>query len=181
MAIALGPMRSSSATPTTGGSVGGTVFRDYDANGTKAATEPGEPGIDVSVTCVSDSGADTTIGTADDVYGSAVTTTSGATGAWSVTTSGSPCRVEFSIPAAKNYLRSGAAGRTSVQFVSAPSASVNFGVNNPADYCQQNPTLAATCFRFGPVDGAHAAEGAVHTFPDVASTTGDTPANGGTI
>ena len=178
LVVVVGQGQPGSATATTGGVVSGTVFRDYDANGTKAATEPGEPGITVSVTCVSDSGPDSTIGTADDVYGAAVPATSAADGTWSATTTGSPCRVEFTIPAAKSYLKPGAAGGTSVQFSAAPATGVDFGVNDPADYCQQNPTLATTCFQYGPVTGANSASGAIHTFPNTAS--GDSPTIGGT-
>jgi hypothetical protein len=115
----------------------GTAFRDYNQNGTKDTLEPGFGGITV---------------TGFDLAGVAVgTATSGPTGAYSLTVSnGGAIRVEFSgWPAYVKPGPQGSGSGTTQQFVdtaSLPSGGVNFGVASPADYCQNNPKLALSCF-----------------------------------
>ncbi len=147
-----------SAAPTGSGTISGDgfsgaprsgVFRDIDADGTWDAGEPGQSGITVSATCVSDDGTEAS--SFDDTYAPAATTTTTADG--SFTLSGANvrglCRVEFSIPAAlQTFLQPGvsATGVASpnsagsfVQFVDARlNPTVTASVNNPADYT--NPT-----------------------------------------
>ena len=152
---------------STSGTVSGLVYRDYDNNGVRDALEPGEDGIEVRVF-----DAD-----GDLVGGPAV---SAATGAYSISVSGArstAARVEFTLPAAKSFLRSGPgagsgtnASGTSVQFVTMDDATVDFGVHNPAEYCQDNPTMVTGCFVFGdPVDGTGAALAHLRSFPYDAS------------
>ncbi|MGQ9887767.1 MAG: SdrD B-like domain-containing protein [Aggregatilineales bacterium] len=121
-------------------SLGGTVFRDYDASGNRGPREPGVAGIAV-----------TAFGADGNVIASAVT---GAGGQYTLAglPEGAEVRVEFTgLPA---YLRSGPAGsqnNTSVAFVTcAPGApALDFGVNNPGHYCQQNPNVATSCYVIG--------------------------------
>jgi len=121
-------------------SLSGTVFRDYDASGSRGPREPGVAGITV-----------TAFGADGSVVASVVT---GAGGQYTLAglPQGVEVRVEFTgLPA---YLRSGPAGsqnNTSVTFVTcAPGApALDFGVNNPGHYCQQNPNVATSCFVIG--------------------------------
>ena len=64
-----------------------------------------------------------------------------------------------------SYLQPGSYGtdsETSVAFVSGDSTGVDFGVNNPADYCQSNPYVATTCYTAGdPLDPSNVGEPAL--------------------
>ena len=124
----------------------GTVFQDFNSNGirdtsgisgTTPAIDNGIGGVLVSVFAV----------------GSAlpITTNTSATGLYTVTglTSGAAYRIEFSnLPA--NFVPAfhgsgvGSSSGTSVQFVTAGSSKVDFGINRPCDYCQDKPMIAAT-------------------------------------
>ncbi|MEM8862470.1 MAG: SdrD B-like domain-containing protein, partial [Chloroflexota bacterium] len=77
-----------------------------------------------------------------------------------------PLRLEMTgLP---NYLQPGSNGtdsETSVTFVSADSAGIDFGVNNPVDYCQSNPLVVTTCFVSGEYNGLNAGETALVSFP----------------
>jgi uncharacterized repeat protein (TIGR01451 family) len=115
----------------------GVVYRDYNANGARDAQEPGVPGIAVS---------------AFDDNGSRVGfTLTGVDGKYSLFLPANvKYRLEFtSIP---DYLQPGAVGNqteATVAFITAPSSNVNVGLNNPADYCQENPELGSACYIFG--------------------------------
>ena len=116
---------------------GGHVFRDYNANGARDTAEPGVPGIIVSAY------------NADD-YRVAYDITD-AWGEYNLyLPAGEDYRLEFTgIP---DYLQPGAVGNdteATVAFVTAPAAGVNVGLNNPADYCQDNPELGTPCYLFG--------------------------------
>lgn len=125
---------------TSFGQVTGTVFNDFNYNGTKDATasltEVGLAGVTV---------------TAYDATGASVSTISSATGSYSfpnsgVTASGKKLRIEFTnYP---SFTNSGVSGGTSVQFVSAGASAtnLNFGVSYPNDYCQTNPNMVTPCY-----------------------------------
>jgi hypothetical protein len=113
------------------GSISGTVFRDFNANGVWDANEPGIGGI--VVTAVSDTG-DTQ------------TTTTDPDGSYTLPTlSGNDARVEFTLPTdgSLDFLQPGAAGGTTVQFVSIASdiSNVDAGFNNPAQYSVAAPKV----------------------------------------
>ncbi|MGD9702729.1 MAG: SdrD B-like domain-containing protein [Acidimicrobiia bacterium] len=125
-----------------GGAITGTVFRDSNVDGVFDAGEVGTAGVTVE---------------AFDADGDPVgTATSLADGTFTLTVAGAATtaiRVEFSgLPA---YLRSGPLGPdsgSSVQFATLGDTGVDFGVTNPAEFCQENPTLATNCFSAGPND-----------------------------
>jgi hypothetical protein len=137
-------------TALAAGNVTGTVFQDFNGNGVKDAVEPGLGGITV---------------TAYNAAGTAVATTTSSTtvatlGQYTLNLSavanGTALRVEFTGAAA--YLKSGPEGTaagtsgSSVQFVTsaaAGSANINYGVNNPGNYCQAAPRLATNSFAQG--------------------------------
>ncbi|MBK6480870.1 MAG: DUF11 domain-containing protein [Saprospiraceae bacterium] len=113
------------------GGISGTVFRDFNGDGIKQAGEPLVPGVTV---------------TAFDATGSpcgSTTTTSGSVPNYSIMTCTGQVRVEFTINSTTDCLNplldftstNGGAYGSSVQFVNASlMPTVNFALNNPADY-----------------------------------------------
>ncbi len=121
--------------------VSGTVFKDFNANGTKenSATfnEVGMSGVvviatkpDGSTLAVSYSGG----GTATDNSGG-YTVSGGTLG---------QIRLEFVFPDNYTFASSGASGGTTVMFPTA--ATQNLAVNYPTDYSDANPLLAAPMY-----------------------------------
>ena len=111
--------------------ISGTVFRDFNANGTKESAEPLVAGILVKAYDVSGiqcGTTQTTISTTAPNY-----TISGCSG---------QVRIEFEIPTSACQLSngidysglSGSAYGTSVQFVSSSASNVNFAVQYPSEY-----------------------------------------------
>ncbi len=182
---------SAQGAPVSGGNVTVSVFRDYNANGTKDATGTGEPGlgaVKVVASCVTDTGADGVVGTPDDTRVSSSGVTDAA-GALTLAVSGSPCRLEASpdatMPAAlAAALRPGAAGKTNVQFVNAGDSAL-FSFNIPTDFCQTRAKLAMNCFTFADNSAAsRSAGGNLHVFDEDAtaiSITADSRATAGQI
>jgi hypothetical protein len=132
---------AASAADCGGSAVTGTAFRDYNANGTRDALEPGIGGIVV---------------TATGANGSSVTCTTIAGGTYGIDPPGGfPARIEFALPAGGSlgFLSPGPAGlgsRTTVTFVAAPSTGVDVGFVNPAEYCgASTPELISACPAFG--------------------------------
>ena len=138
--------------PTTAfANIGGTVFRDYNANGAQDALEGGVAAITVRATDASGAVVASTTSAADGVY------------ALAGLTAGENYRVEFG--GEPTFLKQGANGLgagSSIRFVS-DGATVNHGLNNPADYCQANPQLALPCHRFGSSTGTFSGDPAVRT------------------
>ena len=157
---------------TDPGRIGGTVFQDYNEDGIKGAYEIGKDGIGVKVY---------------DCDGKLVgTTTSDAAGNWFISgldfsSASSKYRVEFSIPTTSGFQASasGTSNGTDVQFVSAASCNVDFGVNDPANYCEVAPALATVCY----VNGLPSANHVLVTFPfpQVATTGGNSLADASEI
>jgi hypothetical protein len=148
------------AAPTTGGALSGVVFQDFNADGARNLTpsvaqptiDVGVGGIGVAATCLADTGPDNAIGTADDAYAPAASTTTGADGAWTLAVTGSPCRVTVdgaTLPPGFQFGPHGVDSGTSVQFVDAGATGVDVGVVDPESYCQDNPQMAVSCFVFG--------------------------------
>ncbi len=160
------PYYGASAAVTTGGTIGGVVFQDFNANGkldttTKAgAVDVGIGGVTLKITCVKDTGPDNIVGTADDVAADPITTVTksdvATLGQWAIVTTSLPCRVEIDqTQAALTGFQEGAHGTgvgqagSSVQFISTATTSLNFGFNKPNDFCQDNPKLVENCFVYG--------------------------------
>ena len=129
------------------GSISGTVFRDYNANG--ADDGPNEPGIGGIVV------------TATDNLGNVVSTTTASNGAYTTAVlPGTSARVEFTLPGdgSLDFLQPGAAGNTTVQFVdisTGNATNVNVGFNNPAQYCEANPEMAVPTYFGGTTSSSH--------------------------
>ena len=114
--------------------ISGTVFRDFNSNGTIDTTlsfrETGQ--IGVIVKAYNASGAEVGTSTTDK------------NGIYFITGVSGPLRIEFSnIP---NLDFSSFSGGTSVQFVNGGATNVNFGINYPSDYCQKNPQVIIPCY-----------------------------------
>ncbi len=143
---------------TSGTDMGGTVFNDYDTDGVKDSGETtGLAGVTV---------------TAIACDGTIYTTTTDALGKYilSVPAAKYPVRVEFSgIPSLYGQgTVNGTDGRTTTQFVAAADCSVDLGVVDPNDYCQNNPNIYIPVFGNGDprITGSTAATAAgIVTFP----------------
>ncbi len=121
------------------GNLGGRVFNDYNADGTAQAGETnGVGGITVTVyPCT----------------GSPVSITTDISGIWTTDAAlAYPVRVEFTnIPAAYKSSTTfrGSDSRTSVQFVESSRCDVNLGINDPQDYCEDDPLIVIPTYIMG--------------------------------
>ncbi|MBX3011815.1 MAG: hypothetical protein KF832_09935 [Caldilineaceae bacterium] len=166
--LSLNGMPTVQAAACTGSGITGVVFRDYNANAERDLLEPGVAGMVV---------------TAYDASGTTTSCESTADGTYGIDPVGAyPLRLEVTLPADGTlaFLKPGAAGngaRTTVTFVDGPTANVDVGFNNPADFCGKNPapTLATSCFVFGEQqanpDGVNQNKNVMYTFPYTAGST----------
>lgn len=129
--------------------ISGSVFKDFNFNGTQeTAGFPIEPGaFGVQVRAFDANGAQ--LGT---------TKTTGVTGTYSFTAaeipSGTAIRIEFTATNGSFDSKASAANGTNVQFVSAPSTTVNFAIANQDWYSiSSNPYLATTAYTNGNATG----------------------------
>ncbi len=127
--------------------ISGVVYQDYNDDGVRNPTSsPALPAIDngmanVLVTAYDSTGA---------VVGTAITA---ANGSYTLNAGGNaPYRLEFSnLPAGYQPAAFGTTNDTSVQFIpnNGTVTDVDFGVNLPRDYCQNDPQLITNCYVFG--------------------------------
>jgi SdrD B-like domain/SprB repeat len=121
--------------------ISGFVFRDFNANGQKdnsaSFNEVNLAGITIR---------------AFDSNGTQVgSTISANNGTYSFTGLTLPLRIEFSGFSSVDFSSaSGTDNKSSIQFYTSASASANFGVNLPTDYCNSNPNLATTTYLASP-------------------------------
>jgi len=129
--------QASTCAPTSG-CVGGKVFEDFNCNGSIDTLEFGVLDMEVMV-----------YNSQNAVVGNVMTN---ANGIWEVCglTDGLDYRIEFLLPSWAKPTHTGNNNGTDVQFITAP-ACTEFSINNPANYCQDDPNLAVTCF----VEGAY--------------------------
>ncbi len=135
--------------------ISGTVFRDYNNNGTREAaaayTEPMMPGIIVNAYSAADfliasyttnNGTGYPYAAPNYIIPAAGITYSGIPGSnTGFVSSGVKVRLEFIIPSSGSCLvnnqydfSSKSAGGSNTQFVSGGVANINYAINNPADY-----------------------------------------------
>ena len=142
---------------TGAAAVSGNVFQDFNANGVRDAGGV-NAAADVPV-----AGVTVRAFTAQGRQIGPVTTD--AQGNWSLAVPrGKVVRVEFSaLPDGLAPSAVGAGAGPAVQFVKEPATDVNFAVNRPGEYCQDNPDLATNCYVYGKQfgDGRHADEDAI--------------------
>lgn len=148
------------------GDVSGTVFRDYNANGVQDAGEPGVAGVTV---------------TAYDSSGTSVgSTTTASDGTYTLTSLPDDVRIEVTdLP---SYLEPGPQGsdsETTVSFANSPATGVDIGVNNPVDYCQENPEVCTNLYVNGDPLGGGTTAGSDFLVTFQYDDTGTTPAPNG--
>ncbi|GAB3960792.1 hypothetical protein GCM10028805_58850 [Spirosoma harenae] len=124
--------------------ISGTVFRDFNANGTQQTYEPPIAGVEIRV--FNASGANVTPGTVG---------TSQANGSYSITptTGAGNYRIEFTVPTSLNFLYESfhqvAGAGTAIQFVSTGTSGINFALSARTDYCQDAPPLTTSYYVSG--------------------------------
>lgn len=154
------------------GHTGGVVWRDFNNDGIKDATET--VGIEgVTVRAFDDTGS---------LIATATTNTLGQYTLGVLATAPSAAnklRIEFSnVPAPYTPTFNGTNGRTDVQIISAVSCAVNYGLNDPADYCQAVPNIVTSCYLFGnQITGGNNAGSVLISFPNNAGNTSLTAAD----
>jgi len=139
------------------GSITGRVFQDFNGNGnydTSGGTSAAPEAVDAGV-------ANVTVTAYDSSGTSRGSTTTLADGSYNLVAGGTgPYRLEFTTlpagfqPSARstNSLLGGSTSDsgTATQYVAdGNTANVNFAVNRPTDYCQNNPDICATVYSFG--------------------------------
>ena len=127
--------------------ISGAVYDDYNENGTQDNREPGINGITVtaynSANMVVTTDTTKSIGLMLGQYTLSIASGVGAT------------RIEFTnfgasstLPALTGYQSSSHLGGTSVAFIAGTNSSndLSLGLEHPAEYCQNNPNLATSCY-----------------------------------
>ena len=137
LGVAAGLQLASAAT----GTISGSVFEDYNADGAIDTREPGVNGVSVVAVDSSGNRSKRVLTDADGAYevdlGVAADADLGA----------GPYRVEFS--GWPMHLEEGPLGidsGSSIQFVDADATNVSLGLAAPSDYCHDNPDVSSTCF-----------------------------------
>jgi hypothetical protein len=163
--VVLGAAAPASAATHT---ISGTVFRDFDGDGTLDTGNSGTSGIQndvgiggVTVTATDGRGASWTATT------SAVTATLGTYSISVVDPYSTSIRVSFtSVPSAYKPSPYSAGSKTSVQFVTVGASAVtaNYAVNVPEDYAQNNAPLVTA------IQYAGLTSSAVSSSPTIVST-----------
>jgi len=127
---------------TDPGDLGGTIWRDYNSNGIQDANESGFD--DVTVTAYDNDGNGVTVPVNPD--GTYVFSDIYATE--------THIRLEFSgLPDWTESGVHGADSGTTVQIHTVANCDADLAVQNPADYCQNNPHMGVACYESGTGDG----------------------------
>jgi uncharacterized repeat protein (TIGR01451 family) len=141
--------------------VSGTAFEDFNDNGVRNSSPQVDSGVGgLTVTAYGPGGA---------VLASGRT---GADGSYSlnVPDPAGRVRIEFTdLPAGYQPARHGDRSGTTVQFADLSGGDVNgldVGVLQPANFCQDNPSLAVACFQFGARSGTFADRASIRLVPD---------------
>lgn len=140
--------------------ISGTVFRDFNNNGVKNNTATFNEPFVAGVTVKAFNAANVQLG---------VTKTTDAAGAYSFTAleipSGIAVRIEFSgLSVADASSFNGTGNGTNVQFATgAQVPTVNFAINNPADYNEALPKFVMPLYSVGTAGGANAGKPALIT------------------
>lgn len=135
----------------------GKVFKDFNANRMRDATELGIAGM--SVAAYDASGTEVSRGITD------------TDGEFSIMVpGGEDLRLEILAPPELDFLYPVAGGEVQVHFIEAGVSELEVAFYNPAEYCEQDPDLLTTCFAGGAHDDVdHQGDGAIVRFPSTAS------------
>jgi len=110
----------------------GIVFRDFDADGVRDLMEPAVPNVTINAFMAT----------------STLTAVTDNNGYYSFAIpDNTPVRLEFSNW--PSYLQPGAVGTdsaTPVRFIQSPTHTAHLALQNPGQYCQENPNLATSCY-----------------------------------
>lgn len=148
------------STEAQGGcTIAGNIFRDFDASGADDGTlEPGVEGLIVNA-----------YGDDDMLLSSAM---SDRFGDYTLAIPEPFARLELEIPATSTFLKSGPFGAdmgtslTMLDCTNIPAGGVDFGVNDPSQFCHPNPDITTACYVFGDqIAGANNNLAVVVTFP----------------
>ncbi len=125
------------------GVIGGVAFNDLNNNGVIDDGLGGVLGLEVYL--FEDNGG------ASSFVAQTMTDANGSYSFSTGVTSGTAYRVEFVRPSGmiEDFTRHGTDNGTNVQFVNAPSCSVDVGLADPADYCEAQPFMYVSCYSFG--------------------------------
>ena len=129
------------------GTVTGQAFVDFNDNGVLDTAVTTTSAIDRGLAGVSLAAYDAT----GSPVGTATTATDGSYSINVASASTNDLRIEFATPAGYQPGFHGTSSGTNVQFVALGATNVNAGFVRPGDFCQNNPTLTTTCFRFGDI------------------------------
>ena len=125
------------------GETGGLVFRDVDADGVQDSIEPAIAASGLVVKAYDTAGSEIASASVDSAGAYSLGTIASATLAAGV-------RLELSgLP---SYVKQGAVGTSSassVRFITTAGCSNLFGLHNPAEYCEADPTLSIACYQGG--------------------------------
>lgn len=139
------------------GNITGTVFNDYNGNGTYDTSG----GTDAAPAAVDTGLANITVTAFDSIGANRGSVTTNASGVYALTASGTgPYRLEFTTlpagytPSARSTdsVSGGSAVNTgsTVQFLAdGITANVNLALNRSVDYCQDNPTICSQIYGVG--------------------------------
>ena len=148
------------------GQIGGTVYRDFDASGTQTFNSPNEPGVPRM-----------TVNAYVNFSKSPISTTTDANGNYAFTAAQIPpqakVRIEFAtIEDGFFFGPVGPKSQTNLRFVTAPSTTIDCGINYPSEYCQNGDIqMVIPCFVNGDPLSTVNANGPVA--PDNQSARGD--------
>ncbi len=120
-----------------GGDVTGTIYRDFNDDGSQDAAEPGFAGI--TVTIFASTGVMTACAT-------------DANGDFSFTVDPADYPLRLELNDLPSYMQPGAQGgdtETTLTFVTTDTVGVGIGIHNPRQYCQSNPRIAIACYENG--------------------------------
>jgi uncharacterized repeat protein (TIGR01451 family) len=161
--LAVGALVMFGASQLAWADVSGSVFKDNDADGSRDTTELGAPGVLVTAFDSAGAIAGQTLSCAISAQNLAASPPSipnpiavapcavGSVGDYAISgpVGGTDYRIEFSWSDTNLFAGAQGAGvPSSVQFVDGAATGVNFGVNYPEDYCQNNPRLISGCYIF---------------------------------
>ncbi|MCB0340530.1 MAG: hypothetical protein KDD53_13040, partial [Bdellovibrionales bacterium] len=130
------------------GEVGGKVFRDYDSDGVQDALEPNFAPSGTVVRGYDTSG---------DILATSAVSSNGEYTLGSISVENG-VRLELSgITDSFEEGTHGSGSASTVRFVSSAGCSYNFAIQNPVQYCQDDPDIAISCFQSGTGVGNSAA------------------------
>jgi hypothetical protein len=125
--------------------IGGTIYRDYNADGRQASGERAYTGLVITAYDSSNPVA---------VLATTVSRPDNGLFVFPGLAASAPVRLEFTnLATGLEFGASGTGSDTGVQFINAATCEADLSLNEPQDYCQNAPDLVSTCYVAGdPLD-----------------------------